>query len=59
MSAITFGIVALVSYLLGAGLGFAAKAEDDEDLTGLFRITVAVAIICLLVLIGVRIGGAK
>lgn len=61
MSAVTIWIIALISYLLGAGLGFAsmATAADDKDLTGVLFVTVAIiALVSLLVLVGVQIGGA-
>ena len=59
MSPITFGIIAIVSYLLGAGLVVAAMAKVQKNITGLLFVTVAVSLICVLVLIGVQIGGAK
>ena len=58
MSAVAFWIIAITSYLFGACFGAATRVADDEDLTAVCGLTIVLGFITLLVLIGVKIGGA-
>lgn len=58
MSAVTFWIVALTAYLIGACFGAVAAGSGEEDAKGMLGVSVLFGAVALLVLIGVKIGGA-
>lgn len=58
MSITILFIIIISSYLVGAAFGASALGSGDEDLQGVFSLTILLSFIALLILIGMKIGGA-
>jgi hypothetical protein len=58
MSAVDIWGVVLLAYLAGACFTATAYASNDEDAKDALGITIIAACVTLLVLIGVKVGGA-